>query len=140
MHRALAFAACLLVVAPSARATETLPSFINLCWNFGSLSSEALEAVIVVSFQIDANGIPDPDSIELVGSRGSEGGAKQAFEVARRAILRCSMQKGGLPFPGEKVTLIFGPDDEGDMSIRVLPQPRPTIIEAVASPIRTTNA
>ena len=129
MRHILAAAMCLISTSAVA---EPLPDFINSCWNIGALSSEALDTVIAVSFKIDADRMPEPDSIELVGSHGTERGAQQAFEAARRAILRCSLAKGGLPFEGDTVTLVFGPDDTGEMSIRISPRSEPLVIEAVA--------
>ncbi len=84
------------------------------CWNVGSLSSEALRTTITVAFSISEDGRPDGASLRMIGSEGgSEEAARQTFESARRAIIRCGAN--GLKLPMDKydqwsdVELTFNP-------------------------------
>ena len=61
------------------------------------------------------NGKPDVKSIKMKGfTGGSEAAAKQAFEAARRAIVRCGSD--GFPLPTEKygwwkqIEIVFDPN------------------------------
>ncbi len=87
---------------------------VKACWNVGALSSEALRTTVTVRFDMEQNGKPVVGSIELVGQEGgSEAAAKQAYEAARRAIVRCGSD--GFPLPAEKygwwkqVEIVFNP-------------------------------
>lgn len=74
---------------------------VNACWNVGSMSMEALRTTVVVRFGINPDGKPDAASIELIDSTGGSGSSvTQAFETARRAIIRCGAR--GFPLPPEK--------------------------------------
>ena len=80
---------------------DALRVAVSSCWNVGSLSADALATTVVVAVSLQETGVPDSRSIRLVSfSGGSESGARQAFEVARRAIIRCGAQ--GFPLPVEK--------------------------------------
>lgn len=69
-----------------------VPSSVAKCWNVGSLSADALRVSVTVSFTLDAELKPDPSSIRLESSsNGSAAAVKQAFDAARRAILRCGV-------------------------------------------------
>lgn len=93
---------------------DRLTSAIAPCWNVGALSVTALRATVVLSVQVDATGLPDAESIAFVeGSMGSETDKRQAFEAARRAVIRCGAR--GLPYGpkmDEPSTLVieFAPD------------------------------
>ncbi|MEO0916646.1 MAG: energy transducer TonB [Pseudomonadota bacterium] len=77
---------------------EGLRVAISRCWNVGSLSTDALGTTVVVSVEMEQNGRPVTGSIRLVSSSGgSATGERQAFEAARRAIIRCGTQGFGLP-------------------------------------------
>jgi len=65
---------------------------IAMCWNVGSLSRDALDEVIVIRFSVDARGVPDGMAFDAEGSDGPA--ARQAFEAARRAIIRCGAGGG----------------------------------------------
>jgi hypothetical protein len=108
-------------VQPSANTSELsdfeadrLTSAIAPCWNVGALSMSALRATVVLSVQIDATGLPDARSIAFVeGSIGSETDKRQAFEAARRAVIRCGAR--GLPYGPEMevprtLMIEFAPD------------------------------
>jgi len=74
---------------------------VSRCWNVGSLSTDALSTTVIVGFDMLQSGKPVNDSIRMVSfSGGSEGGARQAFEAARRAIIRCGVR--GFDLPVEK--------------------------------------
>lgn len=74
---------------------------VNACWNVGSMSMEALRTTVVVRFNINPDGKPDAASIEMIDAAGGSGAAAtQAFETARRAIIRCGAK--GFPLPPEK--------------------------------------
>ncbi len=74
---------------------------VSSCWNVGSLSTEALGTTVIVAFDMQQTGQPVTNSIRMVSfSGGSEGGARQAFEAARRAIIRCGAR--GFDLPAEK--------------------------------------
>jgi hypothetical protein len=88
---------------------------VQNCWNVGSLSAEALQTTVVVGFKMDEDARPVASSIELLkSSGGNEAAAKQAYEAARRAIIRCGAN--GYDLPKEKyehwreITLSFNPE------------------------------
>ena len=88
---------------------------VSSCWNVGSLSTDALGTTVVVGVSMTENGKPVTSSIQLVSSAGgSTGAAKQAFEAARRAIIRCGDR--GFPLPVEKfsqwrdIEMTFNPE------------------------------
>lgn len=71
---------------------------VSKCWNVGSLSSEALRITVVVGVSLSSEGVPDQGSIRLLSSDGgSTAAANQAFQAARRAILRCGARGFDLP-------------------------------------------
>ncbi|MEM8842408.1 MAG: energy transducer TonB [Pseudomonadota bacterium] len=77
---------------------EGLRVAISRCWNVGSLSTDALGTTVVVAVEMQQSGQPITGSIRLVSSSGgSATGERQAFEAARRAIIRCGTQGFGLP-------------------------------------------
>ena len=88
---------------------------VQQCWNVGSLSSEALRVTVVLYVSVAQTGVPDAGSIRMVDfTGGSEAAARQAFETARRAVIRCGAR--GFPLPAEKfeqwreMELVFNPD------------------------------
>ncbi|MGI3210103.1 energy transducer TonB [Roseovarius tibetensis] len=94
---------------------DALRIAVQRCWNVGSLSSEALRTSVVVAVSMTENGRPRTDSIRLVGSTGGgDAAAKQAFEAARRAIIRCGTD--GFDLPTEKydqwreIEMTFNPE------------------------------
>ncbi len=71
---------------------------VSNCWNVGSLSTEALNVTVVVGVEMTEDAKPVSSSIRMISaSGGSDGAAKQAFQAARRAILRCGGNGYGLP-------------------------------------------
>jgi len=94
---------------------DALRVAVSNCWNVGSLSSESLQVIVVVAFDMSRDGRPVAPSIRLVSSSGgSANGAKQAYEAARRAIIRCT--KNGYKLPLEKygqwkeIEITFNPE------------------------------
>lgn len=95
--------------------TDALRVAVGNCWNVGSLSTEALGTTVIVGVEMEQNGKPVTSSIRLVShSGGSAGAAHQAFEAARRAIIRCGAK--GFPLPVEKfshwrdIEMTFNPE------------------------------
>jgi hypothetical protein len=77
---------------------DALRLAVSNCWNVGSLSSEALRTTIVVAMSMSREGKPDVGTIRLLSSSGgSAQAANQAFEAARRAIIRCGARGYNLP-------------------------------------------
>ncbi|QYX57445.1 hypothetical protein K1T73_03320 [Roseovarius sp. SCSIO 43702] len=88
---------------------------LQQCWNVGSLSSDALEVSVSVAFDLAANGQLISNSIRMIdASGGGSGAARQAFEAARRAIIRCAGD--GFDLPPEKyghwktIEMTFNPE------------------------------
>ncbi|WP_424964683.1 hypothetical protein [Dinoroseobacter sp. S375] len=94
---------------------EGLRVAVQQCWNVGSLSSEALRTTVVVGVEMEQSGRPIAGSIRMLSSEGgSEAAARQAFEAARRAIIRCG--SAGFDLPVEKygqwrdIEMTFNPE------------------------------
>ncbi|WP_417248232.1 energy transducer TonB [Celeribacter sp.] len=82
----------------SAGERDALRVAVSQCWNVGALSSEALRTTITVAVAMNRDGTPVSSSLNLLGySGGSQSAANAAFEVARRAILRCGARGFNLP-------------------------------------------
>ncbi|NSY39453.1 energy transducer TonB [Leisingera sp. ANG59] len=88
---------------------------VSRCWNVGSLSTDALKTTVVVGVSLAQDGTPDTGSIRMLSSTGgSSTAAKQAYEAARRAIIRCG--SGGFQLPPEKysqwrdIEMTFNPE------------------------------
>ena len=71
---------------------------VAACWNIGSLSAEAIRTTVTVEVQMARTGRPRIDTIRMLDFEGgSRGGATQAFEAARRAVIRCGIDGFALP-------------------------------------------
>ncbi len=88
---------------------------VSRCWNVGSLSTDALNVVVVVGFSLTPDGKVVGGSLrQLDSTGGSSGAAKQAYEAARRAILRCGAK--GYDLPADKyaqwqdIEITFNPE------------------------------
>ena len=80
---------------------DALRVAVQACWNVGSLSSDALLTTVTVAVSVAQDGIPDVTSIRMIGFKGgTEASARQAYEAARRAIIRCGAK--GFQLPPEK--------------------------------------
>lgn len=85
----------------SAGEKDALRLSVSQCWNVGTLSSEALRTTVVVGLNMGRDSKPDNGSLHLISSNGgSQASANQAYEAARRAIIRCGAQ--GFDLPPEK--------------------------------------
>ena len=74
---------------------QALSPAVAACWNLGSV---APSTSVTVGFQLARDGRPVTDSISLVeGGGGTPAEIEQAFEAARRAILRCGRNGFDLP-------------------------------------------
>ena len=94
---------------------DALRVAVQQCWNVGSLSSVALETTVVVAVSLSQDGKPVTSSIRQIGSEGGTAASvKQAFETARRAIIRCGAR--GFQLPGDKyeqwkdIEMTFNPE------------------------------
>jgi hypothetical protein len=94
---------------------DALRVSVSKCWNVGSLSTEALKTIVEVAVSLEPDGRPRASSIRMVSSTGgSAGAAKQAYEAARRAIIRCGAK--GFSLPSEKydhwrdIVMTFNPE------------------------------
>lgn len=94
---------------------DALRVAVQNCWNVGSLSSEALRTTVVVGVDMSEDARPVNSSIQMLSASGGSGdAAKQAFEAARRAIIRCG--SGGFDLPVEKydhwrdIEMTFNPE------------------------------
>ncbi|ETD92089.1 hypothetical protein U713_00140 [Rhodobacter capsulatus YW2] len=93
---------------------EALIVDVKACWNVGALSSEAMRTTVTVRVDMQENGKPVVSSIKMIeATGGSDAAARQAFEAARRAIVRCGSD--GFPLPAEKfgwwqqIEIVFNP-------------------------------
>lgn len=94
---------------------DALRVAVQKCWNTGSLSTEALRTTVIVAVDMNEDGTPNAGSIRMVSSSGGTGGSvKQAFQAARRAIIRCGAR--GFALPAEKyeqwreIEMTFNPE------------------------------
>ncbi len=88
---------------------------VQNCWNTGSLSSDALLVTVVISVQMFENGKPDTGSIRMRSFEGGpETAARQAYEAARRAIIRCGTDGYDLPIDKyeqwREIEMTFNPE------------------------------
>jgi hypothetical protein len=71
---------------------------VNSCWNVGSLSSAAQRVKLRLQVGMNKDGTPIGSSIQLTCyNGGDESAALQAFEAAKRAIVRGVRGCGGQP-------------------------------------------
>ena len=99
----------------SAGARDGFRVAVQTCWNIGSLSNEAQRTTVVVGFDMSREARPVEGSLRLISYEGgSQAAAQQAFEAARRAILRCGASGYGLPAESyehwQQVELVFNPE------------------------------
>ena len=99
----------------TATEADALRLGIQQCWNIGVLSKEAQQVTATVGFSLTPEARHEQGSIRLISaSGGSEIAVQQAFEAARRAIIRCEGDGYGLPpekFDAWRdVTITFNPE------------------------------
>lgn len=94
---------------------DALRVAVQRCWNVGALSSEALRVTVTVAVSLSQAGQPDGASIRMLEYEGgSDAAARQAYEAARRAVIRCGAD--GFDLPAEKfaqwqnLELVFNPE------------------------------
>jgi len=94
---------------------DALRVSVQRCWNVGSLSTEALLVTVTVGVEMLEDGKPVSGSIRMLDfTGGSQAAAKQAYEAARRAIIRCGAR--GFDLPVEKyshwreIEMVFNPE------------------------------
>ncbi|UWQ23894.1 energy transducer TonB [Leisingera aquaemixtae] len=94
---------------------DALRVAVSQCWNVGSLSTDALKTTVVVAVSLAQDGKPDSGSIRMLSSTGgASSAAQQAFDAARRAIIRCGAS--GFQLPAEKyaqwrdIEMTFNPE------------------------------
>jgi hypothetical protein len=75
-----------------------------------------MRTTVTVGVEMERDGRPRTETIRLVSSEGGSGAAaRQAFEAARRAIIRCGAS--GFPLPAEKfdawreIEMTFNPEN-----------------------------
>lgn len=88
---------------------------VQACWNVGALSTEALGTTVVIAFDMARDARPDAGTIRMVEfSGGSQAAANQAYEAARRAIIRCGANGFDLPLESydrwSQIELVFNPE------------------------------
>ena len=84
--------------ALSASEADSLRLAIQQCWNVGVLSTDAQQVTVTVAFSMTPSARHEQGSIRIVSaSGGSETAVQQAFDAARRAIIRCEGDGYGLP-------------------------------------------
>ncbi|MEI4197838.1 energy transducer TonB [Roseovarius sp. E0-M6] len=95
---------------------DALRVAVQKCWNVGSLSTEALGTTVVVAVDMSEDGTPVTGSIRMIdASGGGTTAARQAYEAARRAIIRCG--NSGFDLPVEKydhwktIEMTFNPEN-----------------------------
>ncbi|MEO9650645.1 MAG: energy transducer TonB [Roseobacter sp.] len=99
----------------SAGEKDSLRVAVSSCWNVGSLSTDALNATVVVELSMSQDGKPVTSSIRMASSSGgSDAAARQAFEAARRAIIRCGARGFNLPVEKysqwQEIEMTFNPE------------------------------
>jgi len=95
---------------------EGLRLAVQNCWNVGALSSEALRVTVTVEVQMGRDGVPERNSVRMLSNTGgSDTAIRQAYEAARRAVLRCG--GSGYDLPAESydqwrtIEITFNPED-----------------------------
>lgn len=89
---------------------------VQQCWNVGSLSSEALRTRVKVAISLNEDGSPMNETLRMLSyDGGSSEAARQVFESARRAIIRCGANGFTLPDDwsdsNKEVILTFDPEN-----------------------------
>ena len=83
--------------------------WVQPCWNVGTLSAEAIQSAAKLSFDVGSGGKPDADTVQMLAWDGhSEAAARQVYETARRAIIRCG-QDVAVGQEGQTIVMTFDP-------------------------------
>ena len=76
---------------------------VGQCWNAGALTGEARNRAVTLGFSLMPDGTPIQASIRRIAPEdGTAPGVREAFDAARRAILRCGAK--GFDLPARKYT------------------------------------
>jgi len=88
---------------------------VQKCWNVGSLSSDAMRVTVTVGVSLGRDGKILAGSVHMISSTDATNAASnQAYEAARRAIIRCGAK--GFDLPVEKydhwrdIEMTFNPE------------------------------
>lgn len=73
---------------------------VAVCWNTGALDEAARAATVTLDMDMTPDGVPMATSVRLSAGEGGDTAVRQAFEAARRAIIRCGTY--GYKLPPEK--------------------------------------
>jgi hypothetical protein len=86
-------------VTPRDQLRADLAGMIAPCWAVDSLSPSARATVVTIAVEMTPEGLPRAETIRLLRAHGDGEAAdvQQAFEAARRAILRCAEDGYALP-------------------------------------------
>ena len=100
MLRHLALAA-LIAAAPSFAVAEpfraTVARQVAACWSISALSPEAQATTVTLGVALGPDAVPRVEAITLLASDAPAAAAQEAFEAARRAVLRCGASSLSLP-------------------------------------------
>lgn len=78
--------------------SDMLRLSIEACWNVGLLSTDALNVVITIGFEMTPDARPIAETITQVEASGGSFAAQlAAFDAGRQAIMQCGAQGYGLP-------------------------------------------
>ena len=71
---------------------------IQRCWTVGALTGQAKDTSVTVQFELDQSGVLQTETIRLTDPEdGTPEHVQQAYEAARRAIVRCGTNGYELP-------------------------------------------
>ncbi len=113
------FFAASVLASMAAPASADIRTEVGACWNVGSLSDLSMQTSLTLRFRMDeSGGRPDPSSVVVIEVASpapifDETGqwsktVEQAFQAARRAIMRCG---GSITLPsGEFGQITFDPE------------------------------
>ncbi len=84
------------VMTVAADDIANLQSAIMKCWNIGAMSTRAQQVALLLRVEIDAQGKPKHRRITMTSfSGGEEDAVEQAYQAARRAVIRSQKGCGG---------------------------------------------
>ena len=98
--------AALVAATPGLAAAEpfraTVARQVAACWTISTLSPEAQATTVTLGVELGPDAVPHTEAITLIASDAPAAAAQEAFEAARRAVLRCALQRDGYSLPPEK--------------------------------------
>ena len=93
--------AAVMAAAPTVAVAEpfraTVARQVAACWTISALSPEAQATTVTLGVALGPDAVPRAEAITLIASDAPAAAAQEAFEAARRAVLRCGAS--GLPLP-----------------------------------------